>query len=333
MERSTRHITHTLPLALLGVVAAGACSGRSVSLWGDGASLTDAAAPAGDGPAVSPDASTTPRTIKWITVKPGTFRMGSPVTEACRLDNETRHAVTLSHGFQIAQTEITQHQFALVMGENPSRPNHISACGQDCPVDSIGWSDAVVFCNYMSEKANLTKCYTCVGKGTYDKPYDCRARLEYEGAKIYDCPGYRLPTEAEWEYAYRAGSSAPLHNGKSLGHCFDDPAADPIAWYAETAGGRTRPVARKQPNAWGLYDMAGNVWEWVQDWYSADLGTGKVTDPSGPGNGSGKVLRGGSWVGGSGTLRAAQRNTRKGVRPQSTVGFLGFRPVRTTNPK
>ena len=178
--------------------------------------------------------------MKFVYIWPGRFMMGS-------------RGVTLSKGFFMQTTQVTQGQWKALMGKNPSS---FKKCGDDCPVEGVSWNDAQDFIKKLNK---------------------------HEGVN-----NYRLPTEAEWEYAARAGSNTD--------YCFGDDEAEltKYAWYVKNSGRRTHPVALKKPNDWGLYDMHGNVWEWVQDWYG-DYPSGSVTDPVGPENGSDRVIRGGSW--------------------------------------
>jgi formylglycine-generating enzyme required for sulfatase activity len=285
--------------------------------WPADRSPGDGAGP--DGPRLPP--------IAWLPVSPSTFIMGSPLSEKCRLSNEVQHKVKLTHAFQLAKHEVTQSQYLAVNKENPSK---FTSCGPGCPVERVSWSDAAVFCNNMSKIAGLERCYVCTGQGdSYTKPHDCKVRVPYDGSggnkTIYDCPGYRLPTEAEWEYAYRAGTQTPLYNG-IIGGCFSDGRVGSIAWYAENSGSTTHPVGKKAPNKLGLHDMAGNVWEWVDDWYTSNLGPADATDPTGPASGVNKVLRGGSWLTSAGSARAAQRNQNA---RSKTFEFVGFRVART----
>jgi len=198
--------------------------------------------------------------MSFVPVQPGTFTMGSPSSEGERNSDETQHTVTLTKGFCMQTTEVTQGQWKAVMGSNPS---YFSACGDNCPVETVSWYDVQDFISRLNEK----------GEGTY-----------------------RLPTEAEWEYAARAGSTTAFANGGISGVnyliCNNDPNLSAMGWYCDNSG--THSVAQKQATAWGLYDMHGNVWEWCQDWYG-DYRTGAVTDPSGPGTGSDRVIRGGGW--------------------------------------
>ncbi len=236
----------------------------------------------------------------------GKFTMGSPETEPLQSDNETQHEVTLSQNFYMQVTEVTQGQWEAVLTEAESReisigglskiPSFFSTCGTDCPVEQVSWDDTQIFINALNQ----------LGEGTY-----------------------RLPTEAQWEYAARAGSSTAFANGSFNGtDCGKDPNLDKIGWYCYnsripgTPEKSTKPVAQKDPNAWDLYDMHGNVWEWCQDWYQLDLGSDPVTDPEGPGSGSFRVIRGGDWYGGAEYCRSAYRDYES---PDSSHNGSGFR--------
>ncbi|MCY2953677.1 MAG: formylglycine-generating enzyme family protein [Planctomycetota bacterium] len=197
--------------------------------------------------------------MKWVQIPAGKFLMGSPETEKDRRvlrvpynNDEVQLDVTISKPFYMGVTEVTQKQYAAVMGDNPSNFK-----GDDLPVENVSWNDAVKFCATLSQK---------------------------EGAGKH----YRLPTEAEWEYACRAGTKTRFGFGNNDGDL------DDYAWYRSNSGSKTHPVGGKKANAWGLYDMHGNVWEWCADWYG-DYPGGDATDPSGPATGTSRVLRGGSW--------------------------------------
>jgi formylglycine-generating enzyme required for sulfatase activity len=256
----------------------------------------------------------------WVTVPAGTFNMGSPTSEICRdSSDEDLHSVTLTHAFAISITEVTQGQFSSVMGSNPS---NFTSCGASCPVENINWNQAAAYCNGISKVAGVTSCYTCTG--IYPL-VTCLFSTAY--ATPYACPGFRLPTDAEWEYAARAGSADALYSANPLDKsCASDSAADSIGWYEYNGSNTTHEVAKKLPNAWGLYDMSGNVWEWTNDWYHDSLGTAAVTDPTGPTTGATRVYRGGSYWNFAWRLRAANRQFDS---PTSFYTTFGFRCVRT----
>jgi formylglycine-generating enzyme required for sulfatase activity len=259
----------------------------------------------------------------WLTIYKGTFTMGSPAAEPCRGSDEDLHAVTLTHNFEIQTTEVTQGQFQQVLGYNPAT---FKSCGASCPVETITWNEAAAYGNALSERQGLTPCYTCTGSGGN---IICAEAATYSGAAIYVCPGYRLPTDAEWEYAYRAATTSAYYSGPASATgctCTLDPSANPIAWYCGNAGNTTHAVAQKQANAWGLYDMGGNVLELGNDLYVANLGTSPATDPWGGSGGGNRVWRGGAWAFGAGFTRGAYREKS----PQGTRNDqIGFRCVRT----
>ena len=239
-----------------------------------------------------------------------------------RDSDETQHNVTLTHKFEIMSTEVTQGQFTLLRGYSPSS---FTSCGNICPVDTVNWHEAAAYCNALSGKASLPVCYTCSGSGTN---VTCQETASPQGKGIYTCKGFRLPTEAEWEYAYRGGTSSAFYNGGITNCTSTDPNADKIGWYGQNSNNKTHPLGLKAPNTWGLYDMAGNVWEWCHDLHQSDLGTAAKTNPVGSASASSsRVLRGGAHGGKPGNMRAANRNQNT-----STVqyGHIGFRCVRTT---
>ena len=258
----------------------------------------------------------------WAVIPAGTFQMGSPTTEKCRSSNETQHKVTLTQAFEIAVTETTQAQFKALMGYSPSG---FASCGTSCPVEKVSWHEAAAYCNALSTKVGKSKCYSCTGTGS---KVTCKDATAYSGSKIYTCPGYRLPTEAEWEYAYRAGTTTAFYNGNITKCSGLDPNADKIGWFWDNASKTTHPVAKKTANAWGLYDMAGNGREWCHDGYKVNLGSAAQTDPVG--SGSNQVYRGGGWDNSAEALRAARRLN---ITATARVSTIGFRPVRTLPPK
>ena len=211
--------------------------------------------------------------MTFVRIPAGTFTMGSPTDEPGRDSDETQHQVTLTQDFYMMTTEVTQTQWEAVMGSNPS---YYDSCGGDCPVETVSWNDI----------------------------QDFIAALNAMDGRIY-----RLPTEAEWEYAARAGTTTAFYNGRitETGCTPLDPNLDAIGWYCGNADSTTHPVAQKQPNAWGLYDMSGNVYEWCQDWHGP-YPTGAVMNPTGPADGSYRVLRGGGWRDFARNCRSADRN-------------------------
>jgi len=228
--------------------------------------------------------------MKFVFIPPGTFMMGSPSDEPGRDSDEKQHQVTLTRGFYMQTTEVTQGQWRAIMGENPSS---FKTCGDDCPVEQVSWNDCQNFIRRLKQKEGSNK--------------------------------YRLPTEAEWEYACRAGSTTAFANGGITElKCGHDPNLDAIGWYCGNAGSKTHQAAQKKSNAWGLYDMHGNVWEWCQDWYG-DYASGSVTDPKGPSSGTVHVFRGGSWINYARNVRSA---LRRRFNPAYRDNYLGFRAVR-----
>jgi peptidyl-prolyl cis-trans isomerase A (cyclophilin A) len=218
--------------------------------------------------------------------------MGSPAGEGGRDSDEVQHKVTITRGFWLKTTEVTQGEWIAMMGSNPS---HFEGCGANCPVDNVSWSDAVAYCNKLSERDNLQQCYVgerFVGPG---------------------CTGYRLPTESEWEYAARAGTTGARHGE-----------LEAVAWHAQNSSATTHPVGQKLANAWGLYDMLGNVWEWTNDWKG--VYPSSATDPVGPDWGWGRIVRGGCWYDGAALVRSASRFDYE---PGFRNVVLGFRPARS----
>ena len=274
------------------------------------------------GGAVIPDGGTTPdggggggSTDGFVRVEPGTFTMGSPSGEPGRDSDEAQHEVTLTRAFYLQATEVTQGQWRALMNNNPSAFN---SCGDDCPVETVNWWEAAAYANALSAEEGLPACYTLEGCSEVSpgNHMECSAvSVNAPGGDPYLCTGYRLPTEAEWEYAYRAGTTTAYY----------DPNVDAIGWLDSNSGGTTHPVGEKTSNAWGLYDMAGNVWEWCWDWYGAYPSSG-VTNPTGSGSGSARVDRGGSWSNVAGRARAANRDFGF---PGDRYGSLGFRLARS----
>ena len=231
-----------------------------------------------------------------VFIPPGTFRMGSPTNEVGRnevdpqIGADPQRAVTISRGFWMGKYEVTQAEYLAVTGTNPSGfkgdPNR--------PVDSVSWFNATNYCGKLTQQ-------------------------ERAAGRIPTNSVYRLPTEAEWEYACRAWTSTRFSHG-------DDPSyinTSEYAWYDGNSGGMTHSVGQKLPNPWGLYDMHGNIAEWCQDWYAPYPG-GIALDPQGPATGSLRAFRGGLWLRPASYCRSAWRNA---VSPDFAGGGGGFRVV------
>lgn len=222
-------------------------------------------------------------------VPAGTFTMGSPTDEPGRTsEEENQRQVTISESYYIQTTEVTQAQWEAVMGVNPS---YFANCGDDCPVERISWDDIQ---DFLSELNKLRR-----REGTY-----------------------ALPTEAQWEYAARSGGETAFANGgiTETGSGYDAN-LDAMGWYRYNSNGTTHPVARKDPNAWGLYDMHGNVWEFVRDLHAA-YPTDPGIDPTGASSGSSRVYRGGAWGSDAAECRSAFRSWHM---PDVKYYVLGFR--------
>jgi formylglycine-generating enzyme required for sulfatase activity len=210
------------------------------------------------------------------------------------------------------------------MGNNPAK---FSECGPNCPIENISWWDAIEYLNRLSSAEGLERCYTltdCSGMPGFD--LECK-EVDFEGVT---CTGFRLPTEAEWEYAARAGTTTALGNGALSSErtkCKPiDEKLSQLSWYCGNAQSKTHTVGSLTPNRLGIHDMLGNVSEWVWDWNQGDHDAGEVTDPTGPTKGAGRTYRGGSWISHAKDSRLATRNYSAPSFKQNT---LGFRPVRS----
>ena len=226
--------------------------------------------------------------MEFVWVPAGEFLMGA--TRYLAKDNEkpvTR--VRISRGFFLGKYEVTQWQWEAVMGSNPS---HFRQDSRDRPVESVSWNEVQTFVRKLNQREENGK--------------------------------YRLPTEAEWEYAARAGTDSDTYAGNITEPRGNDPVLNRIAWYHENSEGQTQPVGKNAPNGFGLHEMLGNVWEWVGDWYGAYPG-GAVTNPKGPDSGSTRVARGGSWGNFAWHCRSG---LRRGLGPGNRIGYLGFRLLR-----
>jgi formylglycine-generating enzyme required for sulfatase activity len=221
-------------------------------------------------------------TMEFVRIQPGTFMMGCSADDfRCDGNEKPVHQVRITKPFELGKYEVTQAQWQSVMGTNPS---HFK--GDTLPVETVSWNDTQEFLNRMNARR--------------------------------DGFHYRLPTEAEWEYAARAGSTGAPGE------------LDAMAWYYDNSENKTHPVGLKQANAWGLFDMLGNVYEWVQDWYG-NYPNGLTTDPAGPASGGLRVVRGGSWD--YVVAWDARVSTRDVADPSSGDNNVGFRVLREAIPR
>ena len=242
-----------------------------------------------------------------VLIPGGSFVMGSPTTELERGDDEgPQHEVTISP-FYMGIHPVTQAEYVKIMGTNPSEFK-----GQDLPVEMVSWYDAVEYCNRISQKEGLTPAYTINGENV---------------SWNRSTTGYRLPTEAEWEYACRAGTTTPFSTGDNI--TTEQVNYDGNYPYNNNQKGsyrkKTTAVGSFQANPWGLYDMHGNVWEWCWDWYG-NYSSAAQADPEGASSRTNRVLRGGSWLNNAQDLRSAYRNRNI---PSNRNSLLGFRLARS----
>ncbi len=303
----------------------------------------------------------------FVPIEAGIFWMGSPdgdcpvgypgecIDNPCPHLDEKLHEVTLTYDFEMQAHEVTQGEWFAAFGNNPGwfGPNGDGPdCGDNCPVERVNWYEMLAYANWLSTENGLTPCYTLTNcSGTLgggcalseyycsSGTYTCTVSLN-NISTLQDCEGYRLPTEAEWEYAIRAGSNTAFYpsdgndgamNESVMNNCGSlDSNLDQIAVYCANSAGSTAPVGTKEANAWGLYDMSGNVWEWVWDWYQSDYQNDVATDPTGPTiPGSARVDRGASWNYDAMHCRSALRNHNS---PDYHRGNLGARLCRSMHP-
>ncbi|MDM8553576.1 SUMF1/EgtB/PvdO family nonheme iron enzyme [Desulfococcaceae bacterium HSG7] len=235
-----------------------------------------------------------PIRIEMVQLPAGEFLMGDD-------RNGPIHRVTITKPFQIAAAPVTQALYQAVTGKNPSKFK-----GDKLPVETVSWLDAVKFCNALSKKLNLEPAYLIDGENV---------------SRIQENAGFCLLSEAQWEYACRAGSTSRFAGGDL------ESDLESMAWHSRNSDGGTQPVCQKIPNAWGLYDMHGNVWEWVWDWHKK-YSEVEAADPLGPARGAYRVIRGGSWDFSAVGCRSAVRD---GITPDDRFDGLGFRLSRLVN--
>jgi len=260
----------------------------------------------------------------FVWIEGGTFTMGSSVNEPEHRGNESpQHQVTVS-SFYMGKYEVTQKEYHEIMETNPG-----GFKGDNLPEGNINWYNAIEYCNRRSRKEGLTPVYT-INK----KQNDPNNKSEYDNVKWTvtwnrNANGYRLPTEAEWEYACRAGTTTPFSTGNNIttsqanyngNYPYNDNAKGE---YRE----KTTPVGSFAPNAWGLYDMHGNVWEWCWDWFG-EYTSGAQTDPVGASSGFDRVIRGGGWYNNALSARSATRGECFPSARSEDAGDIGFRLVR-----
>jgi len=266
-----------------------------------------------------PTVTVQPAIIEMVRIEGGTFIMGSPSNEPERNDVEIQHQVRVS-SFYMGKYEVTQKEYQEIM-----ETNHSFFKGDNLPVEQVLWYEAIEYCNRLSQKEGLTPAYT-IDKNQSDpnntNPLD---NLKWTVTWNRNTNGYRLPTEAEWEYACRAGTTTPFNTGNNI--TTSQANYNGNYPYNNNAKGeyqkKTMPVGTFAPNAWGLYDMHGNVYEWCWDWYG-NYTSGSQTNPEGTAAGNRRVIRGGSWSRSAGNTRSAFRNGFIGRDPD-----VGLRLVRS----
>ncbi len=232
--------------------------------------------------------------MEFVYIPPGEFMMGSPKTEKNRDETERLHKVIISKGFYMQTTEVTQGQWKRIMGYNPS---HFNNCGDSCPVENVTWNEVQEFIRRLNKREHTN--------------------------------AYRLPTESEWEYVCKTGSSSPIESGSLVvpgcDSCGCSQVLNRIGWYFGNSNHVTHPVAMKEPNLYGIYDMHGNVWEWCSDWQAEYPQEPVVVDPKGPPTGNAKIRRGGAW---NHYAMFARCSYRSWASPLNRYPDTGFRLVR-----
>jgi formylglycine-generating enzyme required for sulfatase activity len=259
----------------------------------------------------------------FVRIQGGTFTMGSPENEPERQDYEGLRQVTVS-SFYMGKYEVTQKEYQEIMGTNPSVFK-----GDNLPVENVNWYEAVEYCNKRSQKEGLTPAYA-INKNQKDlnNTYS-NDNVKWTVMWNRSANGYRLPTETEWEYACRAGTTTPFSTGDNI--TTSQANYNGRFPYNDNDKGmfhkKTLPVGSFEPNAWGLYDMHGNVWEWCWDWYDTNYSNGAKTDPMGALSGAGRMVRGGSWTAPAEYARSASQVS---MYPNNKYNYLGIRLVRSS---
>jgi formylglycine-generating enzyme required for sulfatase activity len=256
--------------------------------------------------------------MDFVFVPAGTYEQGTPGA----IGPERSYTATISRNYFVSRTEVTQGQWTTATGGvNPST----FALDPNYPVQQVDWYSVVAYANWLSVNHGLSVCYTLVPSACADTVSDwANGDTSCTDATFADimCTGYRLLTESEWERAARGGTTSTWYWGEAS----DDTTVNRYAWFRGSSGSQTPLVGGKQANAYGLYDMSGNVWEWVWDWYASAYPSGSATDYIGASSGAFRGLRGGSWNNWSSFLRSA---FRFGNDPSSQNGLVGFRLART----
>jgi formylglycine-generating enzyme required for sulfatase activity len=269
----------------------------------------------------SDDDNPTPIPIEMVWIPGGSFQMGNPDSSIGYDDERPVHTVTLT-GFYMGKYQVTQAQYQAVMGYNPSYFDY-DADSENHPVEQVSWYNALVFCNKLSMAEGLSPAYR-IENSTNPADWGDYWDYDWDAVEVVSgSRGYRLPTEAQWEYAAKGGNGSP---GNYIYAGSND--SDEVAWYPyDNSGYETHEVGKKAPNGLGLYDMSGNVWEWCWDWYDyySDKTQTNPTVPASPVSGAGRVLRGGSWFHSAECLRSVFRNAYD---PNNRDHCSGFRLVR-----
>ena len=272
------------------------------------------------------ETASTIKPVEMVPVPGGSFLMGNPDTSVGWADERPVHTVTLAN-FSMSKYQVTQDQYQAVMENNPSYfhggPGREPASGEvqgNRPVEQVSWYDAIEFCNALSVQEGLNPYYN-IDKENRDpnntNDYDW---YKWTVTRNNNANGYRLPTEAQWEYAAKGGNGTPgnyTYAGSNT--------VGAIAWYGGNSGGKTHEVEMKQPNSLDIYDMSGNVWEWCWDWYG-NYSSGAQTNPVGAGSGGYRVSRGGSWGSGAPYARSVIRLEFKPDKKSNNIGFRLVRP-------